>query len=65
MIVKQILLGVQELLDTPNLESPAQGEALHLMQRNPSAYKQKILAYAKECSSPIMGKNLPLTNQKN
>lgn len=29
LTLKQILLGIQELLDTPNLESPAQADAFH------------------------------------
>lgn len=29
LTLKQILLGIQELMDTPNLDSPAQADAFH------------------------------------
>ena len=44
--IKQILCGVQELLDTPNKDSPAQSEAFHEFTRQPAVYKQKVLALA-------------------
>jgi ubiquitin-conjugating enzyme E2 I len=40
--VKQILLGVQDLLDTPNPNSPANGPANKLFTREPEQYKEKI-----------------------
>ena len=44
--VKQILLGIQELLDTPNKLSPAQSEAYQLFLQDEGktgVYKQRIL----------------------
>ena len=49
--VKQVLLGIQELLDTPNKLSPAQSEAYHLFLQDESksgVYKQRILAEARK-----------------
>lgn len=40
--IKQILLGVQDLLDDPNPDSPAQSEAYHM-------YKKDKVAYEKRC----------------
>ena len=46
--VKQILLGIQDLLDDPNPNSPAQSEAYQLYMHNKSEYKQRIRAEAKK-----------------
>lgn len=40
--LKEILLGVQNLLDEPNLNSPAQQEAYYLYKNDNKAYIQKI-----------------------
>ena len=40
--VKQILLGVQELLDTPNPNSPANREAYLLYTKSKEGYSKKI-----------------------
>eukprot|EP01120_Amphizonella_sp_Union-15-10_P013203 TRINITY_DN6100_c0_g1_i1.p1 TRINITY_DN6100_c0_g1~~TRINITY_DN6100_c0_g1_i1.p1 ORF type:complete len:154 (+),score=27.29 TRINITY_DN6100_c0_g1_i1:56-517(+) len=40
--VKQILLGIQELLDSPNENSPAQKEAYHLYVSDKTKYHQKV-----------------------
>lgn len=40
--VKQILLGVQSLLDTPNASDPANGDAYALFTRSKAAYTEKI-----------------------
>jgi ubiquitin-conjugating enzyme E2 I len=42
LTLKEILLGVQELLDTPNLNSPAQAEPYHLLRRDKAAYEQRV-----------------------
>ena len=42
--VKQMLLGIQELLNNPNPNSPAQREAYDLFVKNRSAYDKKIKA---------------------
>ncbi|EHK99179.1 putative asparagine synthetase [Glarea lozoyensis 74030] len=40
--IKQILLGVQDLLDDPNPESPAQAEAYNLFKKDRAAYETKV-----------------------
>eukprot|EP01097_Dermamoeba_algensis_P002684 TRINITY_DN2062_c0_g1_i1.p1 TRINITY_DN2062_c0_g1~~TRINITY_DN2062_c0_g1_i1.p1 ORF type:complete len:160 (-),score=24.26 TRINITY_DN2062_c0_g1_i1:185-664(-) len=40
--VKQILLGIQELLDTPNPESPAQHDAISLFISNKEEYHKRV-----------------------
>lgn len=39
--VKQILLGIQDLLDDPNPESPAQADAYNLYKRDKAAYRRR------------------------
>jgi ubiquitin-conjugating enzyme E2 I len=45
--VKQILLGIQDLLDSPNGSDPAQRDAAVLFKQDVSAYKQRVKALAK------------------
>lgn len=40
--VKQILLGIQELLDNPNTASPANGDAHEMYVKSRSSYDSKI-----------------------
>ena len=40
--IKQMLLGIQDLLDSPNPESPAQSEAYTLFKRDRAAYNRRI-----------------------
>jgi ubiquitin-conjugating enzyme E2 I len=40
--VKQILLGVQDLLDNPNPNDPAQADAFHLFLQNKSEYERRV-----------------------
>ncbi|KAM3072311.1 SUMO conjugating enzyme Hus5 [Clarireedia jacksonii] len=46
--IKQILLGIQELLDTPNPDSPAQAEAYNLFKKDRAAYDNKIKRIVKD-----------------
>ena len=46
--MKQVLMGIQDLLDTPNPDSPAQSEAYNLFRSNPAGYKQRIRQEAKK-----------------
>ncbi|EGX44664.1 E2 SUMO-conjugating protein ubc9 [Orbilia oligospora] len=46
--IKQILLGIQDLLDDPNPESPAQAEAYNLFKKDRTAYDKRIRALVKE-----------------
>jgi len=40
--IKQMLLGIQDLLDTPNPNSPAQTEAYQLFVRDRAAYNRRV-----------------------
>ena len=44
--VKQMLLGIQDLLDSPNTASPAQSEANILFVRNKTEYRKRVKAEA-------------------
>jgi ubiquitin-conjugating enzyme E2 I len=48
--VKQILIGIQDLLDNPNANSPAQGEPYNLFIHNRAEYIRKIRQQAQEMS---------------
>ncbi|MEN2499744.1 MAG: SUMO conjugating enzyme Hus5, partial [Marteilia pararefringens] len=61
--IKQILLGIQDLLDYPNLLSPAQSEAFALLTKNPEKYAALTKEYAKQNSQPFLKPHLPLHNQ--
>ncbi len=45
--IKQLLLGIQDLLDHPNLNDPAQREAFILCRDDKKAYTEKIKQLAK------------------
>ncbi|GBB92322.1 hypothetical protein RclHR1_00020025 [Rhizophagus clarus] len=46
--IKQIVLGIQQLLNEPNPQSPAQAEAYELFKRDKTAYEQRVRQQAKE-----------------
>ncbi|KAJ2598382.1 hypothetical protein GGF39_002671 [Coemansia sp. RSA 1721] len=48
--LKQILLGVQSLLDEPNNSDPAQADAYHLFKKDPVAYEKKVRHQAAQFS---------------
>ncbi|KAB8606221.1 hypothetical protein FH972_025852 [Carpinus fangiana] len=50
--LKDILIGIQSLLDEPNPESPAQADAYTLFKRDPEAYKKKIRQVVKDNPAP-------------
>ncbi|KYQ93484.1 putative E2 enzyme Ubc9 [Tieghemostelium lacteum] len=50
--VKAILLGIQDLLDTPNPKSPAQQPAITLFLHNIEDYKKRIKQQAREYPPP-------------
>ena len=45
--IKQMLLGIQDLLDNPNPNSPAQSEAYNVFMNNKGEYKKKIREQAR------------------
>ena len=46
--VKQAVLGIQELLNTPNLASPAQAPAYHMLLKDRVAYEKKVRLQARQ-----------------
>ncbi|RKP23930.1 ubiquitin-conjugating enzyme 9 [Syncephalis pseudoplumigaleata] len=46
--VKQILLGIQDLLDDPNPMSPAQTDAYMLFRKDPDEYIHRVRVQARE-----------------
>jgi ubiquitin-conjugating enzyme E2 I len=48
--IKQVLMGIQDLLDDPNPNSPAQSEAYSLFTSNRSEYKRRVKAEARKNS---------------
>ncbi|KAI9360395.1 ubiquitin-conjugating enzyme 9 [Zopfochytrium polystomum] len=46
--IKQILLGVQDLLNDPNPDSPAQSEAYMMFKKDRVAYERRVRAQAKQ-----------------
>ncbi|GAT25551.1 ubiquitin-conjugating enzyme E2-18 kDa [Aspergillus luchuensis] len=46
--IKQILLGIQDLLDDPNPESPAQAEAYNLFKKDRPAYEKRVKQVVRE-----------------
>ncbi|BFF96083.1 SUMO-conjugating enzyme UBC9-B-like [Drosophila madeirensis] len=46
MTIRHILLGIQELLDEPNINDPAQAEAYNIYTRNILEYEQRVRAQA-------------------
>eukprot|EP01132_Coremiostelium_polycephalum_P004701 gene4701-5873_t len=50
--VKTILLGIQDLLDSPNPKSPAQQTPIHLFLHNIEEYNKRVKAQAKQYPPP-------------
>ncbi|KAG6497898.1 hypothetical protein ZIOFF_045804 [Zingiber officinale] len=46
--VKQILVGIQDLLDQPNPADPAQTDGYHLFIQDPVEYKKRVRQQAKQ-----------------
>ncbi|KIW05408.1 uncharacterized protein PV09_03921 [Verruconis gallopava] len=50
--IKEILLGIQSLLNEPNPESPAQADAYNLFKKDKVAYERKIKQVVRENPQP-------------
>ena len=50
--VKQILLGIQMLLDEANPESPAQADAYNLYKKDRAAYEKKVRQVVRDNPAP-------------
>ena len=53
LTIKQLLLGIQDLLNEPNIKDPAQAEAYTTYCQNRMEYGRKVRAQAK-AHNPIM-----------
>jgi len=51
--IKQILLGIQELLTEPNIKDPAQAEAYTAFMNDKEEYERRVRAQAKQMVSAI------------
>ena len=51
--VKDILLGIQDLLANPNNKSPAQKEAFESYNKKSDEYRRKVREQAKECAPKL------------
>jgi len=51
--IKQILTGIQELLNDPNIKDPAQAEAYTIFCQNRLEYEKRVRAQAKSMSTPF------------
>ena len=49
--IKQILLGIQDLLNDPNIKDPAQAEAYTSFCQNRTEYDKRVLAQARAMST--------------
>lgn len=56
--IKQILQGIQDLLDNPNPQSPAQQDPFFLYQNNRAEYEKKVLAQALSLRPKLDATNL-------
>lgn len=54
--IKQILIGIQELLNNPNQADPAQKEPYELLKNNPAAYEHRIRQVALAARPQPQGK---------
>ncbi|RCI12688.1 hypothetical protein L249_1009, partial [Ophiocordyceps polyrhachis-furcata BCC 54312] len=50
--IKQILLGIQDLFNDPNPESPAQAEAYNLFKRDRAEYERRVKRVVRDNPAP-------------
>ncbi|XP_011674341.1 SUMO-conjugating enzyme UBC9 [Strongylocentrotus purpuratus] len=48
--IKQILIGIQDLLNDPNINDPAQAEAYTIYSQNRMQYEKKVKEQARRCA---------------
>ena len=52
--IKQILLGIQDLLNDPNIKDPAQAEAYTCFCQNRTEYEKRVLAQARAMNADMV-----------
>lgn len=57
--IKQILLGIQELLDNPNIKDPAQAEAYTIYMQNRKEYESRVRAQSERFRNPNYAASVP------
>ena len=50
--IKQILIGIQDLLDDPNPDSPAQADAYSMFKKDLEGYKKRVKQVVRENPAP-------------
>jgi ubiquitin-conjugating enzyme E2 I len=50
--IKDILKGIQSLLDEPNMESPAQADAFNMLKKDKAAYDRKVKMVVRDNPAP-------------
>lgn len=50
--MKQILLGIQDLLNDPNPDSPAQAEAYNLFRKDKVEYEKRVKRVVRDNPAP-------------
>lgn len=56
--IKQLLVGIQELLVTPNPEDPAQAEAYQIYVQNRPEYERRVRKQAQQFSEEMVQKQM-------
>ncbi|XP_022223748.1 SUMO-conjugating enzyme UBC9 [Drosophila obscura] len=51
--IKQVLMGIQDLLDSPNIKDPAQAEAYTVYLENRQNYKARVIAQARDMAPAV------------
>lgn len=52
--IKQILVGIQELLNEPNINDPAQADAYKIFVGNKSEYERRVIEQAQRMRATIV-----------
>uniref|UniRef100_A0A914Z045 SUMO-conjugating enzyme UBC9 n=1 Tax=Panagrolaimus superbus TaxID=310955 RepID=A0A914Z045_9BILA len=58
--IKQLLIGIQELLNNPNPDDPAQAEAYQIYIQNKSEYEKRVRRQALQFNEDIVQKQMGL-----
>ncbi|KAI1712346.1 ubiquitin-conjugating enzyme domain-containing protein [Ditylenchus destructor] len=56
--IKQLLVGIQELLVTPNIEDPAQADAYQIYVQNRAEYEKRVRKQAVQFSEDIVQRTM-------
>ena len=51
--IKQLLLGIRDLMNDPNIEDPAQAEAYNCYCQNQAKYEKRVRAQARAMATDL------------